>query len=61
MFDIFPNSPHGFQRNVAAKYHKDYANVLYLDGRVDMGCGVRNMGASRAAPYLGSSFQTGQP
>ena len=35
MFDIFHNLPHGFQRDVATKFHNDYANVLYLDGRVD--------------------------
>ncbi len=46
MFDIGPNSPAGTQRSVATKYqrtydggylgkfHGDFANILYLDGRV---------------------------
>lgn len=34
LFDIYPNSPHGYQRNVATRFHRDYANVLTLDGRV---------------------------
>ncbi len=46
MFDIAPNSPAGTPRGVATKYqrwfdgewlgkfHGDYANILYLDGRV---------------------------
>jgi len=46
MFDIYPNSPAGTQRNVATefqrdwdgqeagRFHGDYANVLYLDGHV---------------------------
>ncbi len=34
LFDIDPNSPHGYQRNVATRFHGDYANVLTLDGRV---------------------------
>lgn len=35
MFDIYPNSPCGMQDDVRPSYHRDYANVLYLDGAVD--------------------------
>lgn len=34
MFDIYPNSPHGDQRDVAAGFHRDFANVLYVNGGV---------------------------
>ena len=35
MFDIYPNSPHGYQRDVATRFHDGSANLLYLDGHVD--------------------------
>ena len=35
MFDIYQNQPNGSPLNVAAAFHKNYSNVLYLTGRVD--------------------------
>ncbi len=35
MFDIFWNSPAGMQESVGTSYHGDFANVLFLDGRVN--------------------------
>jgi len=34
MFDIYSNSPCGYQKDVATKFHNDFANILYVDGRV---------------------------
>jgi hypothetical protein len=35
MFDIFENSPSGFQRNVGTAFHRRRANVLFLSGAVE--------------------------
>ncbi len=35
LFDIYPNSPAGSPRDVATKFHGDWANILLLDGSVD--------------------------
>ncbi len=34
LFDIYPNESHGWQVDVGTSFHRNYANVLYLDGRV---------------------------
>ena len=34
MFDIYRNDSRGKQKDVATKFHKNYANVLYLNGAV---------------------------
>lgn len=34
MFDIFDNSPAGYQRHVGTKYHRGFGNVLMLSGSV---------------------------
>ena len=34
MFDIYPNSPRGTQRDVGASYHRGIGNVLFIDNSV---------------------------
>ncbi len=34
MFDMYPNDPRGMQDDVGTSYHKNYANVLYVDSGV---------------------------
>jgi len=35
MFDVYSNQPGGTQKDVATSFHRNRANVLYLDGAVD--------------------------
>lgn len=34
LFDIYSNDPNGWQEDVGTSYHRDFANVLFLDGSV---------------------------